>query len=49
MLYQLYSNQLKKLSNDFVKINGPYDTYGKILSEKDGGVFLVRGYGHNNQ
>lgn len=47
MLYQLFSNQFKVLSGGVVKITGPFDTYGFILKEKDNGIYLIRGTGHN--
>lgn len=46
MLYQLYEEQFKRARN-YVVINGPFDTYGKIISyNKETKIYLIRGVGH---
>ena len=44
MLYQLKEGQFKRLSEDYVVINGPHDKYGRII-KVDNGVYLISGLG----
>lgn len=43
LLYQL---QLGTQVGDLVKINGPWDTWGRVIALRDTGFHLVRGLGH---
>lgn len=46
MLYQLFDNQFKRLPSGAVRIDGPYDTYGRIIKHQADGTWLIRGTGH---
>lgn len=43
MLYQL---QLGNYPGEIVRIDGPFDTWGKVLSLRSNGFHLIRGLGH---
>lgn len=46
MLYQLFDYQFKRLENNLVLINGPYDKYGRILEyQEHSKTYLIRGLG----
>lgn len=42
-LYQLKTNAPV---GALVTINGPYDTYGRVIARKPSGYHLIRGEGH---
>lgn len=43
LLYQL---QLGTHVGDLVRINGPWDTWGRVIKLQDSGYHLIRGLGH---
>lgn len=43
MLYQL---QLGTYVGQVVRINGPHDTWGKVIELRSSGFNLIRGLGH---
>lgn len=45
-LYQLYERQFKRLNANVVRINGPWDTFGRIIKQQENGTYLIRGLGH---
>jgi hypothetical protein len=49
MLYQLFPNQFSHVrstsARQYVRIDGPFDTYGYIIKKQDSGTFLIRGTG----
>jgi hypothetical protein len=48
-LYQLWPNQFKRLPSGAVRIDGPWDTFGRIIKLQDDGTYLIRGTGRKEQ
>ncbi len=42
----LYQLKLGKAVGDLVRIDGPWDTWGRVLSLKNSDFHLIRGLGH---
>lgn len=49
MLYQLFDHQFTRLPSGAVRIDGPWDTYGRIIKRQDDGTWLIRGTGRKEQ
>lgn len=47
MSYFLYQLAIDKQPGQVVRINGPWDTWGYILSRQSSGFHLIRGLGHS--
>lgn len=43
---QLYQLQLGQEVGQLVRINGPWDTWGRVLKLRPDGYHLIRGLGH---
>jgi hypothetical protein len=41
----LYQLKLGTIPGQIVRIDGPYDTYGKVLALRENGFHLIRGIG----
>lgn len=50
-LYRLWPNQFKRLKSGAVRIDGPFDTFGRLLDGKPNGdgAYLIRGTGNKEQ
>ena len=49
-LYQLWKHQLVFLKHPYVRIDGPWDKYGKLLSDEcpeRNNTYLIRGIGNH--
>jgi hypothetical protein len=46
-LYQLWPDQFARLKSGAVRIDGPWDTFGQLVTGKpqDSGAYLIRGTG----
>lgn len=42
----LYQLQTTALPGQIMRIDGPYDTYGRVISLQPSGFHLIRGLGH---
>ena len=48
-LYQLSNTWHPNLqSGDWVAVNGPFDTFGQIITKQENGTYLIRGRGKVN-
>lgn len=44
-LYQLFEHQFVRLRSGAVRIDGPWDRYGRIIKKQADGTWLIRGTG----
>ena len=42
----LYQLQLGQRPGELVRINGPWDTWGRLIALRNSGFNLIRGLGH---
>lgn len=46
MSSQLYQLQTSAKPGELMRINGPWDTWGRVIKHQPSGFHLIRGLGH---
>lgn len=46
MSHHLYQLETNAKPGEIVRINGPWDTWGRVVELQDSGYHLIRGLGH---
>lgn len=46
MSHHLYQLQLGSHVGELVRINGPWDTWGRVVRLRESGFHLIKGLGH---